>query len=135
MEITPEYIATLRKQAYAERERKEALRKKYVDEFLDHHIPNLDHIREMLIEAINRNPDLETYALHILTIGVQPLRDLDMTRNEALDYMKKAYAERFYGWFKCYIPNSTPAFRVVAKKYIEVYALIYSSAKDLRSKE
>jgi hypothetical protein len=121
MEITTDYIASLRKKVYDDLEAKENERKKYIDDFFDHHIPNLDHIRDMLNEAVQENPYLHRYNLHILTIGIQGLRELHMCRNAAIDYMQRAYLERFNPLFKVYTPCASVRFRIVDKKYIEVY--------------
>jgi hypothetical protein len=121
MEITTDYIASLRKKVYDDLEAKENERKKYIDDFFDHHIPNLDHIRDMLNEAVQENPYLHRYNLHILTIGIQGLRELHMCRNAAIDYMQRAYLERFNPLFKVYTPCASVRFRIVDKKYIEVH--------------
>jgi hypothetical protein len=121
MEITTDYIASLRKKVYDDLEAKENERKKYIDDFFDHHIPNLDHIRDMLNEAVQENPYLHRYNLHILTIGIQGLRELHMCRNAAIDYMQRAYLERFNPLFKVYTPCASVRSRIVDKKYIEVY--------------
>jgi hypothetical protein len=121
MEITTDYIASLRKKVYDERESQERERKVYIDAFFDHHIPDLEHIRDMLKEAIERNPESPKYSLHILTIGIQGLRDLRMSRLAAISYMQKAYIERFKPFFRIYTPGSYIRFRIVNKKYIEVY--------------
>jgi hypothetical protein len=126
MEITTDYIASLRKKVYDDLEAKENERKKYIDDFFDHHIPNLDHIRDMLNEAVQENPYLHRYNLHILTIGIQGLRELHMCRNAAIDYMQRAYLERFNPLFKVYTPCASVRFRIVDKKYIEVY-LVFNS--------
>lgn len=120
MQLTSEYIASLRKKVHQERERKQSLRKEYIDAFLDHHIPDLEQIGQMLVDAIEENPDGPYYTLHILTIGIQALRDLEMTRREAIEYMETSYAERFQPWFKENTPTASLGFRVIAKKYIEV---------------
>lgn len=120
MELTTDYIASLRKKVYDEQARKEEERKQYIDKFFDHHIPDLEHIRDMLTEAVERNPEALRYTIHILTIGIQGLRDLHMGRLAAIDYMQKAYVERFTPFFRVYTPAAHVKFRLIHKKYIEV---------------
>lgn len=132
MKLTTDYVLSLQQQIRDERDRKDAelekLRQDAADAFLDHHQPNVDHIKSMLVTAMEKNPDATEYKIHLLTMGTEELSTFHPSILHASIYLRNAYRTRFSVWFHRNVPAAYLTFETLGnEKYIEVY-LIFSLA-------